>query len=144
MVRKEAKQQEDPIDRALALAATDAGMRAEKKRKQLSHGLWGYTEALPESVLFRSAEQDLLALTQQLTKRLGKPGPDAPATADLLVYGTDDFDAVETAAATAAETLEMASSYLIIDDPEEKNTLLSQMLSKPTTVADFAERIRRS
>ena len=114
IVRKKAKKLADPIDRALALASIDSGARAEQQRAQISQGLWGYTDALPDSVLLRSPERDLFNLAQQLNLRLGKPAKEAPGSNGLMVFGLNDFKAVEAAASLASATFEMTSSYLTV------------------------------
>ena len=92
-------------------------------------------------MLLRPTEQDLFELARQLQERRGKRAKDAAQPVDLLVYGVDDFKAVEATANSATSRLETASSYLIIEDSDQKNRVLAELLSDPAMVADFKRRL---
>jgi len=130
-----------PEENALVLAVTDRASSASKQRNKIAHCNWGYSDALPNSVLQCPARSSLFDIRERLKGELGTTMTREDSASRVMVYNQEDFESVRLAALNAAALLAILAS-LIMSTNDARAYMRRQILSDPQTKISYEKWIQ--
>ena len=123
-------------ERAIVEVALHRAESAAKQRNDIAHGRWGYSDSLPDAVLWLPASEDIHQMYCRLRKLKGLPSESRKAEVGVMVYVVRDFQSIKKACTDALAPLDLATDALMNDEPA-KTHLIELALTDPVNRAKY-------